>query len=99
MRIMSVSFIISLLTFIPVRLPPSVFSPTLESRSCKIIPSDDAWPDESAWDTFNTSLDGRLTKIVPDASPCHDPQFDETICEVVRENWFAPQFQYVIVIL
>ena len=88
---------VSVLTFISVgHLLLPVFSLGFESHSCRILPSDDTWPDESIWDTFNASVDGRLIRIVPDASPCHDPDFDEALCEVVRENWFTSQFQYAI---
>ena len=92
-----VPFLVRFLTFISVGILPQVFSLEFETRSCRILPSDNTWPDENAWDNFNSSVDGRLIRVVPDASPCHDPNFDEALCAVVRENWFTSEFQYVIV--
>ncbi|EFJ04336.1 hypothetical protein SELMODRAFT_2240, partial [Selaginella moellendorffii] len=48
------------------------------------------WPDPSAWDTFNSSLDGRLIKVLPPAAPCHESNFDEQACQIVRERWSSP---------
>ncbi|KAK1226896.1 hypothetical protein PQX77_010112 [Marasmius sp. AFHP31] len=70
----------------------SLLSLASENRSCRILPSDNAWPDQGVWNAFNTSVDGRLIKVVPDGSPCHDPGYDENLCEVVRKNWFDSQF-------
>ncbi|EFJ04337.1 hypothetical protein SELMODRAFT_432509 [Selaginella moellendorffii] len=48
------------------------------------------WPDPSAWDTFNSSIDGRLIEVLPPATPCHESDFDEQPCEIVREKWSSP---------
>ncbi|KAL0069621.1 hypothetical protein AAF712_003279 [Marasmius tenuissimus] len=82
-RFLALSFVVS---------GPTLSSLAFEDRSCKILPSDDAWPDQGVWDAFNTSVDGRLIKVVPDGSPCHDPEFNEDLCEAVRENLFVSQF-------
>ncbi|KAG7094813.1 hypothetical protein E1B28_005626 [Marasmius oreades] len=60
--------------------------------SCRILPSDSSWPAQDVWDTFNTSIDGRLIKTVPIGSPCHDPTFDQAQCDVIRNNWHSPEF-------
>ncbi|KAK1226895.1 hypothetical protein PQX77_010111 [Marasmius sp. AFHP31] len=82
-RFLALSFVV---------LSPSLSSLAFEDRSCRILPSDDAWPDQGVWDAFNASVDGRLIKVVPDGSPCHDPEFNENLCEAVRENWFVSEF-------
>ncbi|KAK1224001.1 hypothetical protein PQX77_013120 [Marasmius sp. AFHP31] len=89
---MAVPRISRLLTFIFVVLSTSLLSQAFENPSCRILPSDDAWPDESIWDAFNASVDGRLIKVAPDGVSCHDPDYDEALCEVVRENWLVSQF-------
>ncbi|XP_002981361.2 uncharacterized FAD-linked oxidoreductase ARB_02478 [Selaginella moellendorffii] len=48
------------------------------------------WPDPSAWDTFNSSIDGRLIEVLPPAAPCHESHFDEQACQIVREKWSSP---------
>ena len=93
---MIVSSLTRFSVFVSAGLLPSLFSLALDSRPCRILPSDDAWPDDAVWDTFNASVDGRLIRIVPEASPCHDPDFDEARCKDVRETWFIPQFQFVV---
>ncbi|KAJ8073891.1 hypothetical protein AAF712_003317 [Marasmius tenuissimus] len=89
---MAATRITRFLVFSFVVLSPSLPSLAFEDHSCRILPSDDAWPNESVWDAFNTSVDGRLIKVVPDGLPCHDPEYNENLCEVVRENWLVPQF-------
>ncbi len=32
---------------------------------CKIMPQDPEWPDSSAWNHFNSSVDGRLIRTAP----------------------------------
>ncbi|KAJ8073819.1 hypothetical protein PM082_012097 [Marasmius tenuissimus] len=91
-RTMIIPHIARSLAFSSAVLLPSLPSRASENRSCRILPSDDAWPDHYVWDAFNTSVDGRLIKVVPDGSPCHDPGYDEDLCKVVRENWFVSQF-------
>ncbi|KAJ8081677.1 hypothetical protein PM082_007523 [Marasmius tenuissimus] len=59
---------------------------------CRLLPTDSAWPSDSVWEAFNTSVDGRLVKTVPIGSPCHDPDFDEESCTIVRKNWRVPDF-------
>ncbi|KAL0564320.1 hypothetical protein V5O48_017727 [Marasmius crinis-equi] len=61
-------------------------------QSCRILPTDSSWPSQDVWDTFNSSVDGRLIKTVPIGSPCHDPTFDEAQCNIVKENWHSPEF-------
>lgn len=62
---------------------------------CKIMPGDSAWPDSAAWDHFNSSIDGRLIRTVPVASPCHGLDFNITVCDFVRNQWHHPPFQFV----
>ncbi|KIK69142.1 hypothetical protein GYMLUDRAFT_35210 [Collybiopsis luxurians FD-317 M1] len=55
--------------------------------ACRVLPSDPSWPAVDVWDAFNASVDGRLIKTVPIASPCHDPHYDFEACEYVKKNW------------
>ncbi|KAJ3567861.1 hypothetical protein NP233_g6095 [Leucocoprinus birnbaumii] len=56
------------------------------------MPGDPAWPDTAAWDSFNTSVDGRLIRTIPIASPCHAANYDAEKCEIVKNQWHQPTF-------
>ncbi|KAF9262229.1 FAD-binding domain-containing protein [Marasmius fiardii PR-910] len=60
--------------------------------SCRTLPTDSSWPARNVWNAFNESIDGRLIRTVPIGSPCHDPNYDEAQCKVVRDNWHAAKF-------
>lgn len=62
---------------------------------CRTMPNDPRWPDESTWDHFNASLDGRLIHTVPIASPCHGPNHDAAKCDIIRNQWHVPRLQFV----
>lgn len=68
----------------------------IDAPECLILPTDATWPSDSVWHAFNASIDGRLIKTVPVGFPCHDPEFDEESCAVVRKNWRVPDFQCVL---
>ncbi|KAK7453989.1 hypothetical protein VKT23_011501 [Stygiomarasmius scandens] len=55
--------------------------------TCRVLPGDADWPSRSVWNAFNASVDGRLIRTVPIASPCHNSTFDEDKCQFVRDNW------------
>ncbi|KAK7453948.1 hypothetical protein VKT23_011460 [Stygiomarasmius scandens] len=57
------------------------------TQLCKALPEDAEWPSLDTWDAFNASVDGRLIRTVPIASPCHNPTFDGEQCQFVRDNW------------
>ena len=63
------------------------------TASCKCFPSDPCWPSESVWNAFNTTLEGKLIKTVPLASPCHDPTYSAEECEALRNGWLDPETQ------
>ncbi|EFJ36236.1 hypothetical protein SELMODRAFT_230086 [Selaginella moellendorffii] len=48
------------------------------------------WPDSQSWATFNASIDGKLIRVVPPASPCHDPAFNRRACREARQRWSFP---------
>ncbi|KAK7442798.1 hypothetical protein VKT23_016043 [Stygiomarasmius scandens] len=54
---------------------------------CKALPGDADWPSLDTWNAFNASVDGRLIRTVPIATPCHNPTFDGEQCQFVRDNW------------
>ncbi|KAG7096002.1 hypothetical protein E1B28_006684 [Marasmius oreades] len=67
------------------------FVVSLSSSRCRLLPTDDIWPATREWDSFNHSIDGRLIKTVPIGSPCHDHNFDQAKCDVVRDSWSSPE--------
>ncbi|RYP16124.1 hypothetical protein DL765_005325 [Monosporascus sp. GIB2] len=58
-----------------------------EGKTCKCFPGDACWPSEQEWAAFNSTVGGRLVKTVPLASPCHDPNYDEFLCNEIRSQW------------
>lgn len=59
------------------------------TSQCKVSPSDAAWPSASDWAALNTTVSGRLIKVVPLASVCYAPNYNETECEYVSNNWMS----------
>jgi hypothetical protein len=61
------------------------------ASSCKISPTDAAWPSESDWAALNTTVSGRLIKVVPLASVCYEsePDYDAEKCTYVTDNWMS----------
>ncbi|KIJ39319.1 hypothetical protein M422DRAFT_175378 [Sphaerobolus stellatus SS14] len=57
------------------------------SAKCKALPSDASWPATKVWDSFNSSVNGRLIRTVPIGTPCHGSHFNQTECAFVRNNW------------
>ncbi|XP_002961034.2 uncharacterized FAD-linked oxidoreductase ARB_02478 [Selaginella moellendorffii] len=55
--------------------------------SCKCLPSDDCWPDSSAWQALNASIDGQLVASKPPAWPCHEPEYNALQCLEVTQKW------------
>lgn len=60
---------------------------------CKCFPGDACWPSDREWDAFNRTVGGRLIKTVPFGWHCHDPHYDETLCEQVRSQWKHAEMQ------
>lgn len=61
--------------------------------SCKCAPTDTCWPSHSDWSAFNKTIGGSLIRNVPLGSPCHDPNYDATECQRLRDNWIQPSLQ------
>jgi hypothetical protein len=66
------------------------------SDDCRCFPGDTCWPTEETWSAFNASVRGNVIRTVPIGSVCHDPQYDEEACEVVKAKWMDPDIQYVM---
>ncbi|KID84875.1 6-hydroxy-D-nicotine oxidase [Metarhizium guizhouense ARSEF 977] len=58
-----------------------------KSKSCKCFPGDACWPTEQEWTKFNATVGGRLIKTVPLGSPCHDPHYNDRLCEQLKSSW------------
>lgn len=61
---------------------------------CKPQPGDSHWPSQSAWQSLNASVSGRLYEPVPPGSVCHPswPQFDNATCKEVTQRWVNTEF-------
>ncbi|KAF7945317.1 hypothetical protein EAE96_010092 [Botrytis aclada] len=54
---------------------------------CRYLPSDPAWPNQTAWNHLNQSTSGKLIRGVPLAQPCYAPHFDHEKCSQIQEAW------------
>ena len=63
------------------------------NKTCKCFPGDACWPSEQEWSNFNSTVGGRLIKTVPLGSPCHYPDYDPALCEVLQSEWLFPPVQ------
>lgn len=63
---------------------------------CRVIPGDAHWPGQSAWNTLNTTVGGRLIETFPIAQVCHDPNYSEEECQFVADNWVSPFIMLVL---
>ncbi|KAH8204477.1 hypothetical protein TruAng_001393 [Truncatella angustata] len=64
---------------------------TNSSSDCYCLPSDACWPSADKWNTLNTTVDGKLIATVPLGSVCHDPAYDEAVCEALKAAWRDPE--------
>ena len=55
--------------------------------NCKNIPSDLGWPGPEDWAQLNETVDGRLIATVPIAKYCHNPNYHQGQCQVLKETW------------
>ncbi|KAK0510018.1 hypothetical protein JMJ35_007412 [Cladonia borealis] len=60
------------------------------NKTCKCFLGEACWPSDQEWSNFNATVGGRLIKTVPLGSPCHYPDYDATLCEVLQSEWLFP---------
>ncbi|KAM5453167.1 hypothetical protein MaudCBS49596_002944 [Microsporum audouinii] len=46
-----------------------------------VEPWQPCWPSEELWNSFNTSIDGKLQHLKPAAHVCYEPNFDKGACD------------------
>ncbi|GLB01552.1 hypothetical protein AtubIFM61612_008452 [Aspergillus tubingensis] len=84
------------LSFALVSLLPIAVAST--GLSCRCFPGDACWPSTQDWDTFNTTLGGRLIATVPAASVCHYNStflpYDAAACEELLAVWNETRTHY-----
>lgn len=66
------------------------------ASDCKVFPGDEAWPSDAEWASLNETVGGRLVKTVPVGSPCHDPNYNATLCDEIKQEWSWEEIQYAI---
>lgn len=57
------------------------------AEDCHCLPEDSCWPSASKWDQLNSTVGGRLVKVVPIGAVCHDPTYDEAKCTALKASW------------
>ncbi|KAL4969926.1 FAD-binding oxidoreductase [Aspergillus stella-maris] len=60
-------------------------------HSCKLMPGDDGWPSEVAWEVFNLLVGGSLIKPAPLAAVCYPdwPEYDADACSTITTDWIT----------
>ncbi|KAL1914396.1 uncharacterized protein VTP21DRAFT_8914 [Calcarisporiella thermophila] len=80
----------SLCSLIALLVPTILVAEQIPLRKCRCLPSDECWPDATAWERFNASVGGRLVAPLPPAYRCHDPHYDELACNEAKRRWADP---------
>lgn len=69
------------------------------SDDCKLLPGDDAWPEDFVWRLFDRLLGGALTGITPIAAPCYPDSsydnYDPAKCDSIVSNFTTAELQCV----
>jgi hypothetical protein len=64
-----------------------VLASSVAANDCHCLPDENCWPSASKWDQLNSTVGGRLVKVVPIGAVCHDPTYDEAKCTALKANW------------
>ncbi len=74
---------------------PLVRDATVASQAnCRLLPGDPSWPSTREWAALNQTVNGRLIATQPVAHVCHGTDYNETACDVLKQNWDLPETQY-----
>lgn len=68
-------------------------TPALVAANCRVSPKDAQWPTECSWGALNGSVHGQLIRTVPAGHVCHDPTYNEELCNELKKNWYEPFFK------
>ncbi|KAL4997537.1 hypothetical protein BDV10DRAFT_201810 [Aspergillus recurvatus] len=60
------------------------------STACRYLPTDAQWPSTAQWQQLNDSVDGRLIRGKPLASPCHGEEYNSSTCSFLQASWASP---------
>ncbi len=60
---------------------------------CRCMPTDSCWPSSDEWAIFNKSIGGKLVATAPLALPCHEPDYNSTVCTYLQSQWTHPELQ------
>ncbi|KAI0191910.1 FAD binding domain protein [Astrocystis sublimbata] len=62
--------------------------------SCRCTSSDACWPSSRKWSQLNATVHGQLIAAAPLARICHEPDYNQTACEALRETWQLPETHF-----
>jgi hypothetical protein len=68
---------------------------------CKCYPGDRCWPSASKWKTLNSTVQGALKEVVPDAAVCYNTfdgksTYNAAACANATQNFPGEQWTYVL---
>ncbi|CAF0756108.1 unnamed protein product [Didymodactylos carnosus] len=66
---------------------------TADKKTCRCLPNDGCWPNPTLWELFNVSIDGRLLRPLPSASPCYNNSSLSQECNSTRAQWRNAQWR------
>ncbi|KMQ42996.1 CO dehydrogenase flavoprotein-like, FAD-binding, subdomain 2 [Trichophyton rubrum] len=58
-----------------------IYTQETQPASCRCRPWESCWPSEELWNSFNTSVDGKLQRLRPAAHVCYGPSFNKSACD------------------
>lgn len=76
----NVNLFLFIFDFLPFR-----FDFTRHTTQCRCRPDEPCWPSPQQWNSLNQSVGGTLHSVRPAALECHDPNYDEVVCNATSE--------------
>lgn len=65
-----------------------------QATTCKVMPTDNAWPTAETWNTLNLLTGGNLISTVPIGAVCYQGEhYDAAQCQKLTENWSDSSMQ------
>ncbi|KAL3450831.1 hypothetical protein BJX65DRAFT_322349 [Aspergillus insuetus] len=68
-------------------------SPANAAPACYCQPGQACWPTEASWRALNSTIGGNLVDVKPLAYVCHDPDYDEAQCALIRSETHSSSFR------
>lgn len=88
------TMVLNKLLFLVFQLLCTVSAQEIEHCNCRALLGDPTWPSGIEWNKLNRTVNGRLVATIPIASPCHDPNYNESECAYLQATWANPSLHF-----